>query len=507
MNGLHYNNIKRSFGLWHLVMILFGFLLFGCNDFLTTAPADKYTQTNFWKNADEVEAGLTGVYTVLRGYHASMIFNSDNLTPNAVRFDDPGGWRAVARGDALTTNVLFSNAWTSDYNGIGRANTVLANADRAGMEAAQAERIKGEAKFLRAFFYADLLDKFGGVPLITDQPNPSQGSQGRASEAEILKLILDDLTDAASSLPVDNDPGRATKGAALALKARVLLYHSKWEEAAAAAREVINLGKYALYPDYGALFKVQHEHNEEVIWDIEFKLPRFGHDFVDQATIHTHPAPLKELIDAYYMRDGKPANASSLYDPSDPYKNRDPRLYATVRIIGSMFNGSVTKASDVPETFIGAKKWMPYSDDTHMQEIPAGQSEVNPIVIRYGGVLLTYAEAENEASGPVQSVYDAVNQIRQRPSVNMPKLKSGLSQAEMREVIRHERRIELAMEGYYYTDIRRWGIAEKVMNGAVHNFNNDVYENRRYEAPKDNLWAIPTNQIDLNPNLEQNNGW
>lgn len=499
--------MKRSFKLWHLGIIAFSFLQFGCDDFLTTSPADKYTQTNFWKNADEVEAGLTGVYTVLRGYHASRIFNGDNLTPNAVRFDDPGGWRAIARGDALTTNVLFSDAWTSNYNGIGRANTVLANADLAGLAEGQAERIKGEAKFLRAFFYADLLDKFGGVPLITEQPDPAQGSQGRAGEAEILSLILEDLTGAASALPVDNDPGRATKGAALALKARVLLYHGRWQEAAEAARQVIDLGKYSLYPNYGDLFKVQHEHNEEVIWDIEFQLPRFPHNFVDQATIHTHPAPLKELIDAYFMRDGEPSDVSQLYDPSAPYMNRDPRLYQTVRLIGSMFNGSITEPSDVPETFIGAKKWIPYADDTHTQEIPAGQSEVNPIVIRYGGVLLIYAEAENEASGPVQSVYDAINQIRQRPGVNMPKLKPGLSQAEMREIIRHERRIELAMEGYYYTDIRRWGIAEKVMNGPVHNFYGDIYENRRYETAKDNLWAIPTNQIDLNPNLEQNTGW
>ncbi|HEX5555852.1 MAG TPA: RagB/SusD family nutrient uptake outer membrane protein [Chitinophagaceae bacterium] len=100
-----------------------------------------------------------------------------------------------------------------------------------------------------------------------------------------------------------------------------------------------------------------------------------------------------------------------------------------------------------------------------------------------------------------------MNQIRERPSVHMPKVEPGLSQDEMREVIRHERRIELAMEGYYYTDIRRWGIAKEVMDGPVRDFNGDVYENRSYEAPKYNLWAIPSNQIDLNPNLKQNQDW
>ncbi|HEX5554213.1 MAG TPA: RagB/SusD family nutrient uptake outer membrane protein, partial [Chitinophagaceae bacterium] len=384
-------------------------LITGCDDFLTTPPADQYTQANFWKNEEEVEAGLTGVYEVLRGYSSDLIFHGDVLTPNAVKFDDPGGWRSIARGEALTTNVLFGSAWNSDYKGIGRANTVLANVDNADLASDVSDKIKGEAKFLRAFFYADLINKFGGVPLITDQPNPSQGDQSRAEESDVLSQVLNDLSDAASLLPEDNDPGRATKGAALAFKARILLYHNKWKEAAETAKKVIDLAKYSLFPDYGGLFKVQNEHNQEVIWDIEFELPRFTNNFVDQATVHADPAPLKGLIDAYLMKDGKPASESSLYEPSDPYKNRDPRLYQTVRLLGSMFNGKVTKQSDVPETFIGAKKWTPYSDSSHMTEVTAGLSAINPIVIRYAGVLLIYAEAENEAVGPVQSVYDAIN--------------------------------------------------------------------------------------------------
>lgn len=500
---MHYlNNMKTILMIFALII-----LMTGCDDFLTTPPADQYTQANFWKNEEEVEAALTGVYEVLRGYSSNLILHSDVLTPNAAKFDDPGGWRAIARGEALTTNDLFESAWTSDYRGIGRANTVLANLDNAELAENVSDKIEGEAKFLRAFFYADLLDKFGGVPLITDQPSPSQSEQSRAEKSDILNQVLHDLTDAAALLPEDNDPGRVTKGAALAFKARILLYHKQWKEAAEIAQKVIDLDKYSLFPDYGGLFKVQNEHNQEVIWDIEYKLPRFTHNFVDQATVHADPAPLKGLIDAYWMKDGKPSSESSFFEPSDPYKNRDPRLYQTVRLLGSMFNGKVTTKSDVPETFIGAKKWTPYSDSTHMAEVTAGLSEVNPIVIRYAGILLIYAEAENEASGPIQSVYNALNQIRQRSSVNMPKVTPGLSQKEMRQVIRHERRIELALEGYYYTDIRRWEIAKDVMNGPVYDFNGDVYANRSYEAPKYNLWAIPTNQIDLNPNLQQNPGW
>src|SRR5699024_11044034 len=167
----------------------------------------------------------------------SLILHSDVLTPNAAKFDDPGGWRAIARGEALTTNDLFESAWTSDYRGIGRANTVLANMDKAELAENVSDKIEGEAKFLRAFFYADLLNKFGGVPLIVDQPNPSQSEQGRAEKDDILNQVLSDLTDAAALLPKDNEPGRATKGAALAFKARVLLYNQRWEDAAEVAKK------------------------------------------------------------------------------------------------------------------------------------------------------------------------------------------------------------------------------------------------------------------------------
>lgn len=490
-----------------ILIFVVAFLISSCDQFLTTTPSDQYTQNNFWKSDEEAQAGLTGVYQVLRGYPAQMIFYGDQLSPNAVRFDDPGGWRAIARGTAQTTNDLFGSAWSTDYRGIGRANTVISKTgNNSNISDATKKEVVAEAKFLRAFFYADLVNKFGGVPLILKQPSAEQADMKRAKKGKVLTQILKDLTQAASALPEDNDPGRATKGAALALKARVFLYNKRWSEAAKVAKKVMNLHKYSLFPNYRGLFMLQNEHNSEVIWDIEFKLPKFGHSFDDNATTHAHPAPLKGLADAYYMKDGKPASESSSFDPKHPYQNRDPRLYATIRLVGSMYNGQITKPDDVPETHFGDKKWTTYSDSTHIPTITGGLSEINPIVIRYAGVLLIYAEAENEAVGPNQSVYDAINQIRQRTSVDMPKVKPGLSQDEMRKVIHHERRIELAMGGYYYNDIRRWGIAKKVMNGPVFGADGNVFENRTFQ-PKDTLWAIPSNQIDLNPNLKQNPGW
>lgn len=176
------NSITKLF----IVLFICGFAFSGCEDFLTTQPADNYTQKNFWKTKTQVQAGLTGVYEVLRGYPADMILYSSQLTPNAVRFDDPGGWRAIARGEALATNELFLRAWQSNYRGIGRANTVIANAKKANIDETAKKQIIAEAKFLRAFFYADLINKFGAVPLILEPPQPSQGDKGRTKKVKCL---------------------------------------------------------------------------------------------------------------------------------------------------------------------------------------------------------------------------------------------------------------------------------------------------------------------------------
>ena len=172
-------------------IILSILVLPGCQDFLTTAPSDQYSVDNFWKSEEEAQAGLTGVYETLRGYSANQVFYSSQITPNAARFDNPGGWRDIARGLAQTTNELFASAWFSNYQGIGRANTLLANVDKLEADAEVINEIKGQAKFLRAFFYADLVNKFGDVPLILDAPNlEEQGDLPRTPKGEVITQVL-----------------------------------------------------------------------------------------------------------------------------------------------------------------------------------------------------------------------------------------------------------------------------------------------------------------------------
>jgi hypothetical protein len=331
----------------------------------------------------------------------------------------------------------------------------------------------------------------------------------RTTKDVVVNQIILDLDEAIKVLPVSyatTDKGRATKGAALSLKARMLLYEGKWAAASQAAKEVMDLKAYALFPNYREMFRLQNENNSEVIFNVEFLAPRFTNNFDQSIYILNTPAPIKDLVDSYLMTDGKSIGNSSLYNPNQPYENRDPRLHQTIAVIGYKFNGKLTQLRDVVNTGFGLKKYTSFLDDVSTAVVPPN-TELNPIVIRYAEILLTYAEAQNENVGPDASVYLALNAIRSRPSVKMVQVSPGLSKEEMRIVIRNERRIELAFEGLYYSDIRRWRTAEIVNNGAIFNYEGKPITNRTFNKNRDYLWPIPFTQIQENPQLIQNPGY
>jgi hypothetical protein len=203
------------------------------------------------------------------------------------------------------------------------------------------------------------------------------------------------------------------------------------------------------------------------------------------------------------MTDGLPIDESPLYDPAEPYENRDSRLHQTVVIPGYMYRGGIVSDTKYFSTGYGFKKYTTYQDN--VAEPSLLQSEINLIHLRYADVLLMYAEAQNEASGPDALVYGALNLIRSR--ANMPGIPAGLTQDQMREVIRNERRIELALEGLYFHDIRRWRTAEEKMNGNVLNSKEEVIQVRSFNPQRDYLWPIHEITIQENPALEQNPGY
>lgn len=483
--------------------------LTSCDSWLDVDPSDKYSTETFWKTKEHANAGIMGCYNALDLWKFKFTIEFEMLTSNSMPYNEANGTQAIGKGEHLSTTPLIADLWKNCFLGIGRTNTFINKVATVDMDETEKEKMIGEAKFLRAFYYFSLVDKFGGVPLIIDTPNADEQAElPRSSKEDVVKQILQDLEDAVAVLPKsygNADLGRATKGAALSLKARVLLCNSRWAEAASAAKEVMALNVYKLFNDYRHFFSEANKYNSEVIFDISRKSPEYTTNYDQDIYRLNRPAPLKELVDIYLCTDGKTTGESLLYDPEKPYENRDPRLLKSIVCIGYPYLGKITTKAEVATTGFGVKKYTSYEDNVKIPLVE--RSEFNFILIRYAEVLLTYAEAQNEAVGPDQSVYDAINALRTRPDIRMPEVPKELSQGQMREVIRRERRVELAFEGLYYSDILRWKTAEKENNGSMHNNEGVVITKRSFNPARDYLWPIPYNQTVLNPNLEQNPKW
>jgi len=543
--------------LTHYILILASLLgVGGCShDLLDKAPVDRITSEVVWSDAALVQTFVNSKY---RDLGFGFNWNGDELlwasaSDESLFSHDYGMW-AINKGELTPTNLTIlssgpgeyngnMNPWSKNYRYIREANVFFERIAGVPMDSSLRQRLTGEMTFLRAFRYFDLIRNYGGVPLITrtyalgDDYNAVQ----RATLAESINFVVSEADKAAALLPLSYsgaDLGRATKGAALALKARMLLYAASplyatasWTAAAVAARAVIDLGIYQLYPNYQQLFLTAN--NTEIIFNrIETQQ---GDGFLNLERWNgpngyggwAGNVPTQNLVDAYDMDNGLPIqDAASGYDPQKPYANRDPRLYATVLFNGASYRGRAIEifqpggldSPDGPEAFNTTptgyylRKFITESRDFG----DANGSQAPWVYFRLGEMLLNYAEAQNEAVGPDGSVYAAVNQLRARAS--MPALPAGLTQAEMRERLRRERQVELAYEEHRYYDVRRWKIAGttenkpaggvKVAKDAAGNlqYNYQTVQERRF-ADRNYFLPIPFKETQSNPQLQQNSGY
>lgn len=514
-------------------------------DILDQIPKDAISEIVLWSDPNAASAFINGIYGKVpsgfdrnyQGWYYGVYLLDGTIDDGDVCMP----WTSsneLQSGNFLPSNAPFSELWGNFYSMIRMANVALANLDKLP-DATMRERLKGETYFLRAYAYNELLRTYGlkssggeptGVPIIDKPLGLDDNLQiPRSTYDQTVDFIISDIDKAAALLPGKDqmEAGRATRGAAFALKGRVLMYAEKWQESAVASQKVMSEG-YTLFSDYRTLFLTKN--NSEIIYAKKFKSPdkTSPFDIINGPRSFKGPndacwggtVPTQNFVDTYEMKDGLPQSTSPLFDPNNPFNNLDPRFEATVVHNGSTFRGHVMEmypgGADVtgqPEDSKTGYQLRKFMTETSLLFPPP--SDKDWPLIRYAEVLLNFAEAKNEASGPDASVYTAINLIRQR--AGMPDLPAGLDQIAMRQRIRNERRIELAFEEHRFFDIRRWKIAESLLNGPLlglkytktpggitytrYQFEDRTFPSKLYVLP------IPQDDRDKNPAAKQINGW
>lgn len=506
---------------------------------LDTPPYDRDSDLSFWtSDPDAAISALNTCYVSLTDMYGLVY--SDGATDNA--YVKGGQTKAIGNGTYGTSEGYIYSYWGGSYSGIRDCNELLAHIDLVpGLDPALKARYVAEARVLRAWHYYDLYTRFGGVPYITRPISIAESrSIGRDSREYVVSQITAELQEVIDSkvLPAsyskDEDKGRITHWAAVAILAKVYLFEGTYDKVRDLTADIIKDAGLSLYPSYSGLFEIGNEYCSEIMLSSQY-LPVFKEQNIMYNLLppsmggYTNIAPLKSLVDSYIMLDGTAIDdAASSYDPARPWDNRDPRLAATIVYPGGLgytrSDGTVVQpkwdgedkfesTSDVTPTGYYIRKWW---DNTYRLTL---QSGLNPILIRYADVLLMNAEAHAELGTLTETVWNAtIRAIRSRAGFTLAgALNFPGAGADLKAIVRNERRVELAFEGSRRNDIIRWRIAEDVLNGWCHgmytgeNVGTDAgfvrIELRQFDPGRHYLWPIPQKERDLNRNLEQNPNW
>lgn len=538
-----------------------------CDEYLDKAPMANLNEETVFTNYENAERFHSDIYSNLQSRFNAI--GNEEPVPMASASDEadsPQGYHGSTRLNVGVYEGMDANI-DNLYTGIRKINIFLSKADIIPFPSeTRKDRMLGEAYFLRAFYFNEVVKRFGGMPIMNEKnilfPNDDMFLP-RNTYKECVTFILADLERAISLLPVtleETDYGRATKGAAMALKARVLLFAASplwqnemkenlWTQAAEAAKAVINLrdnngelvyelyntGKFA--DDYEQLFFVRREGgNKEIIFhkhagpvgfetsEIKVWAPKGGNLGGNGAV-----CPTQNFVNLFEMNNGmKITDEGSGYDPQNPYKNRDPRFYKTVLYHGAEWQGEVMDLSynevkdlsgkhrltksEFTRTGYYVRKYLPQS----VKYQTTNRSYHNWIFFRLAEMYLNYAEAMNESlSQPNAEVYNDINIIRNRSG--MPNLPAGLTKEQMRERIWNERAIELSFEEHRWWDARRWLKAvewfgttmyemEIKRTGSGFLYTEKPFFTRIFRSYM-NLYPIPTTEMNKNPLFTQNPGW
>ncbi|WP_128546193.1 RagB/SusD family nutrient uptake outer membrane protein [Larkinella soli] len=474
------------------IIIAAGLLLAGCrNDFLEKQPLSAVTPDNFYRTADDALRAVNAAYRPLMSSGVGQ-FGIDRygnyMGGDAVSAGDDANWVQIQNFTVTSDNAAIRNTWNAFYQTIFRANLVLDRVPAITMDATLKNRILGEAAFLRAISYHYLILLFGDVPLITrPQFDPGEFLVPRTPAEQVYTQIIQDLQTAEKSLPLTYgaaDLGRATQGAAKAFLAKVYLYRKQWPEAAAKAKEVIDSKVYGLFDRYFDNFELTTENGKESIFEVQYA--SFLGGLGNQTNNYDAPRGSGFTLDGGYGY-GSPTQSFVSSFPA-----ADPRLGYSVFRQGDVFQGIPYSPATSPTGYsprkyvVGKGAAIGKSDDPK-----------NFILMRYADLLLMYAEALNE-SGKTAEAAAPINQVRARKDVNMPPVAAGLTQAQMRQTIKDERRVELGLEGHRWFDLLRWGDAAAFLKSIG---------KTSYREGVSERFPIPQAERDINPNLTQNPGY
>jgi len=562
-------------------IVLLALLIFGACTDMNLNPLSEGSSENWYSNENEMNMSLNDLYReVFWPWDEDPSLNDNPWTDDWIRRNFLSSISsATINGE---TGFVVSR-WTNAYKAIARANTLLANLNRAVGEIPQdnLDIYEAEARFVRAAQYSMLISHYGDVVFYTEILGLEESFTKTKTDKEIiLDAIYDDFNFAIDKLPETRSGlNRATKGAALALNARIALYMEDWALARDAAKACMDLNIYQLYSDYGTLFLSKTKKANETIFGIPRSVALNSYlntGWVRDITTRNvggygAKVPSWDLFCSYLCTDGLPIDESPLYNPREPFENRDPRCAATIvefqtNHLGFMYqphpdstqvwNFTTGKYQKNNDTRSNAQ-YCSYNGLVLKKGVDGDwvddlKSDPDKIIIRYADVLLMYAEAKIELAEIDQSVLDAINMVRARAysaGLNETTLYppvTNTDQSYLRRIVRTERRMEFALEGLRYMDIIRWKLAEKVLNNddfgmldvadlrtkvvnqglwffpgipeidedgipdftAMHTAGLILrLADKSFDNTKQYLWPIPTVEILTNDNIEQNTGY
>lgn len=551
------------------------FLASACVD-LDLNPLSEASSENWNSDIDEISMSINDLFKPAFWSRDAETWTDDNTIRTALN--------EFTAGTLNSESGTVNNLWSNSYKAIVRANVVLLSLEEVKdiIPEKTLNMFEGNALFVRAAQYAKLISHFGDVVHFTEILDLEESfTLSRTDKTVVLEAIYKDFDEAASKLPdsySSSENQLATKGAALAMKARIALYMGDWLIARNAAKACIDLEKYELHPDFETLFLAGTKNPKELIFGIPRSRTLNSVMGVRGMLPRNHggwggsePSPSWDLFCSFLCTDGLPIDESPLFNPREPFENRDPRCSATIIEFGTPFMGIVYQphpdSLKVMDYNLGQEivnndtrtnaQWAVFNGILRKKEVDETwldnfQADNDIMLMRYADVLLMYAEAKMELNEIDQSVFDAINKVRARAygvdynNTSAYPAVTTTSQSELRRIIRTERRMEFAWEGLRYMDIIRWRVAETVINRpnygvldidvlnerliepglwffgktpVIDNNGNpdftELYEAgycrrlsiRSFDASRHYLWPIPSSELIINPNMVQNPGY